>query len=749
MLIDLGCVLVLGVLALAGLGATYTGWEFLVVGTLGLVLGVVLAWLGAAYRWPLVAPVLLAVVLFYLLGGLLCLRDQGAVAPVPDTWRLLTDQGLFGWKDLLTTLPPVDGDSALLVLPWALGLLGGAVGGGLSRLSVGPPWLRAAAPVAAMTALLGLVILLGVSHPQSLLLQGVLFPLVAIGWLGLRNQRTGGALRGRAGRLSRLALGSLVLGLAALVTLPLAGLLPIADSQRVILRNEVEPPFDIGQYPSPLASFRRYVDLKDEPTPENLYNTSLFTITGVEPGTRVRFASLDRYDGVVWGAANDTIPGATNDTYRRVSSTIDNPVEGTPVEVGVTLDEGYSGVWLPVVGALQSMRFDEGDPEAKAESFRFNLAASTAVVPSGVRPGDRYSFTAVLPDDSLSPETAPSSLVGEAADAAAFLETQAQEWSSGESLPMRRMFAIAEYLHDEGRYSDGVVPSEERYHAGHYVRRLSDEFVNAPLMVGNDEQYAAVMALLANRVGVPARVVMGAVVPDGGAVTGADVSAWVEVQAADGSWRTLPTEQFMSDQQPAKLPPQSDRSLTGVNIPPPAPIPPPSTIGDQTDLELEARKSATGDSADDKLTQAIPGWVRLVAVALGGPLLAVLTLGAAVVVAKTWRRRRRRHAGRISARIVGAWRELVDHARDLGHPVPVGSVVTRREQSVAVDSTTAPQLARAADAHVFGPTSPDAETATTYWAAVDAERRALSASAGRRRRLRAAINPRTLGRRPG
>ena len=71
-------------------------------------------------------------------------------------------------------------------------------------------------------------------------------------------------------------------------------------------------------------------------------------------------------------------------------------------------------------------------------------------------------------------------------------------------------------------------------------------------MVGNDEQYAALMALLANEVGVPRpRGAGGAVVPEGGVVTGKDVSAWVELRAADGSWRTLPTEAFMSDEPPA------------------------------------------------------------------------------------------------------------------------------------------------------------------------------------------------------
>ena len=44
-------------------------------------------------------------------------------------------------------------------------------------------------------------------------------------------------------------------------------------------------------------------------------------------------------------------------------------------------------MWLPTVGALQSMTFETGDPRAKAEVFRYNLATSTAVVPSGLRRG--------------------------------------------------------------------------------------------------------------------------------------------------------------------------------------------------------------------------------------------------------------------------------------------------------------------------------------------------------------------------
>ena len=80
---------------------------------------------------------------------------------------------------------------------------------------------------------------------------------------------------------------------------------------------------------------------------------------------------------------------------------------------------------------------------------------------------------------------------------------------------------------------------------------------------------------------------------------------------------------------------------------------------------------------------------------------------------------------------MGAWRELVDHARDLGQVVPLGPTVTRREQSVGIVSGQAGTLARRADSFVFGPSAPEAAAAATYWESVDAERRAMSQEVGR------------------
>lgn len=753
-LVDVAFVIALSSLALLGLAPTFTGWSFLVVGVTGVLIGAGVTLLVRTLGWPPIAAVVIALVAFFLLGGPLTLRSQGdsALLPVGSTVSSLADQAIFGWKDMLTTLPPVDGDGPLLVLPWLLGLVGGTLGVMLTRIESGPAPLRAALALLAPAGLLATVILVGVRHPQSLVIQGVAFAVLCLSWLALRAQRASAGVREGTAGARRTLTAVALLAVAGLLAAPVASLFTGGDDERVVLRNYVEPPFDIGRYASPLAAFRRYVDLGDKKrnldSPTNLYDRELFTVAGPPAGTRVRMATLDHYDGMVWGAANDTVLGVQDDSFQRVSSTIANPIEGEEVEATITLGEGYSGVWLPTIGGLQSMRFETGDPDTKAASFRYNLATSTAVVPSGLHVGDSYSFTAVVPDDSLDAGDGTTGAVGAAAEAAAFLETQAAAWSEGANTPMEQVLAVAAHLRTEGKYSDGVKPNERIYPPGHGVHRLGDQFANSSMIVGNDEQYAAAMALLANRIGVPARVVMGAVIPEGGVVTGRDVSAWVELRAADGTWRTLDTDEFMSDNAPAEQPPQNDQQLTGSVVPPPAPIPPPSTVGEQTDADLKSRKNKRrADEEEDGLLPDVPGWVGFLAKYVGLPLLVVALVLGAIVLAKSIRRRRRRAAERTSARIVGAWRELVDHARDLGQPVPVGAVATRREQSAHITSAEAAQLARKADSHVFGPSDPDAEVASGFWTRIDEERRALSAAVDRRRRWLAAINLTTFRRR--
>jgi hypothetical protein len=747
---DIAFTLALAAIALSALGTSFTGSAYLVVGMVGAVVAVAVTHLARAAGWPIISAVVICLAVFFLLGGPLCLRALGdtSVLPGPSTLARVADQAVFGWKDLLTTLPPIDGDGPLLVLPWLAGLLAGLVGLGLAHQPVRRAWLAAALPVLGMTAVLSGAILVGVRHPQSLVLQGAVFSGLALAWLAVRARRASAAVQGGTTSWVRGAGAVAMLALAAGIALPASGF--VADDERAVARDWVEPPFDIGRYPSPLAGFRKYVDLKGEPNPANVHDKTLLDIEGVAPGTLVRFATMDRYDGMVWGASDDALPGPADDSFQRVSSTIDNPVEGDEVEVTVTLGEGWDGVWLPTVGALQSMDFETTDARAKAEVFRYNLATSTAVVPTGMRPGDRYSFTAVEPDDELTDATVGSSEpTTPLPPGAAFVQGPTEKWTEGAgSDPMDRVLAAAEHLRTEGKYSDGVGRTERVYVAGHSVWRLSDEFVNAPQIVGNDEQYAATMALIANDIGVPARVVLGATVPEGGRVTGKEVAAWVELRAADGSWRTLPTDAFMSTTPPADQVPETNTPMSGTVIPPPNPIPPPSDAGEQSDADLKERKATRkkAEQEDEGLVPGVPGWAGALLTYVGGPVLLLALLLGAVVASKAWRRHRRRSADSASARFVGAWRELVDHARDLGQVVPLGPTVTRREQSVGIVSDHAGALARRADSFVFGPAVPEPAAASTYWDSVDAERRAMSQQVGRWQRVRAAVSLRSLRR---
>lgn len=115
--VDLALLVVLVGIALSGFAASFTGWQFLVVGLAGTVLAAGAAVVCRALGLPAVAAVLATVLVFLLLGGPFTLRSEGDTAflPGPGTLASLVDQLLYGWKDLLTTLPPVEGGGPLLL----------------------------------------------------------------------------------------------------------------------------------------------------------------------------------------------------------------------------------------------------------------------------------------------------------------------------------------------------------------------------------------------------------------------------------------------------------------------------------------------------------------------------------------------------------------------------------------------------------------------------------------------------------
>ncbi|MFD4676443.1 transglutaminase-like domain-containing protein [Lentzea sp. NPDC058450] len=732
-LADAAFLTALFVVALLGFHGTYSDWGFLLVGCAGLLLGVVSGHVASVLRRPMIAVAVMTVAVFFLLGGAVAMRGSGAV-PTPATMSDLAGLGVHGWKQLLTTLPPVDGTGPLLVLPYILGLLCGAGGFTLARrVSL------SAAPAGAPLAVLVVVILLGTGEATGLL--GALFAAIGTGWTAVRaaRRRTGARVSGvRVTRaVTAVALAGVAAGLVLLVSPALPG---TGSADRLVLRNYVEPPFEVGAYASPLVGYRKHT--KDA---NQLWDQTLFTVEGLPEGGRVRIATLDGYDGRVWGATNDPSGAAgplQRNNFQRIGVRI--PVAGTGAEADVTvrIEAAYAtadelSAWLPTAGQAREIAFDGERKAGHTESLRYNLATASGIVADRLKEGDTYRLRTVLPaagvPDDAQPFGRPSVRTGDLA----FVRSKVAKWTGGATTIAERLKAAATYLRDNGAYTDGG-PGETEYLPGHSAARLT-AFFNAKRPAGNDEQYAAAYALVANEIGMPARVVLGAVPGSGGVVRGENVQAWVEIHLADGTWAAIPNTEYMPDRskKPDHQPPQEIENTDAAVVPPPNTVKMPSSLVDAS------RTDVNGITTPPIAPPFFPLWLRELLADVGTVVLPVLALVGLVVGAKTTRRHRRRTRGSTPTRFATGWRELVDHARDLGATVPRG--LTRRQEATRLQERFDLRgLAAAADAQVFGPGTPDQAAVDAYWAAVREARSRMRASVPWWRRWLAAVDVRTF-----
>lgn len=719
--VDVLAVVVLATISLAGFADIFAGARWMVVAAAGVAVGLVWTLVLITLRLGLGVVLPLLPVPYLLTAGLLALGSSGLLLGVPDI-ETITDVavGTVGsWRVLVETAPMVDGEGSVLLIPYALGLFPVGAASALALRS-----RRAALPLLPLATGLVLALVLGVTEPFSTLLQGIGFGVVALAWVGHRGLRieAGGPSDTTMGSVSgrRLLVGVAVVGLVAAASY-VAVDMP-EDNRRRVLREAVLP-YDSVYLETPLSAFRRFRD-QGPGVYTNLADRKLFRVRGAEEGARVRVAVLDRYDGTRWYADDDTSPDDFTDRFLRVSSRVDNPARGEERLYTFFVRSTWDLPWVPTIGALQAFEFYDDYASDRLPDLRYNRATDTALLPGGLHVEEDYVLTAIPTPDKLTvrmkPFRRPDTTLQEAAD---FLDVPAQAWSLGAKTPMAGVFRIAERLRERGRYSDGAFGWETRFDAGQDEQRLDEGFVNAPTMVGNDEQYAATMALLANRIGVPARVAVGAVLGRNGVLKGKHLDAWVEIRVANGSWRVLPTRAFMG-----RRPPRRDSApLPEVRLPPEQR---PQDRPRQQEPEVQDEPEAQ-EQQDEAAEEPLPRW----------PLLLLVPLAVGVVpLLKALRRRRRRAATPTSLAYLGGWDELVDTAHDLGLPVPRS---TRPAQAVALG--VRPGLARDADVATFSPDEPD--TAEQFWALVDEERSGLRSSAHPVRRVLAPLDPRSLLRR--
>ena len=756
-LIDAGMVFLLGFLALFEFHTTYAGWDFMGVAMIGLVLGLVIAHLANVLRQPMIVLAAMGVAAFFLLGGAVAVRDVPGAGAIPTggTLKSLANSAVHDWRDLLTTVPPVDGSGSLLVLPYILGLFCGLGGFALARRTKGAVW-----PVFAPLAVFAAVILLGTVHPASTELFGSLFAVAALVWTAMRHQRQRPVVSSGSGRGTRLAIGGVLLALAGFGAYLLGPHVPGSESHsRVVLRKYITPPVQIGNYPSPLAEYRGYVGQQDG----SLASSVLFKVGGSLPaGTAIRFATLDAYNGNVWTASNtDTTVDGVPNAFLKVGPTLDNPARGRTYKMTVSIGS-YNDYWLPAAGAIQAIKFTDSDATSQTDGFRYDLATSTGIVPTTLSStkSNTDSYTLRVAGVTTPTLTAGDTLAGGAqldtdAAFAEVLQNAAKALGGQSGNTTDQVLKMAQTLLHDGYYTHGDTKGIEYYLPGHSEKRIQS-FVNGveqgfPPYVGDDEQYAAAFALTIEELGVPARVVVGVPsMPSSGVVTGANVRAWVEVQSAEGGWLQIPSNQFISS-----TPPPENQLAQKLQQPPGSDLPPPAQGRPKTSLDDSAQAdSSSNDLVKKKTTTShsggfsLPGWLIDIGQYVGLPLLVLALIGLIIVGCKALRRQRRRTRGSPGARLVLGWREATDSARDLGSVLPPRS--TRREQAVALSNADGPALARLADSYVFGGQEITDDNARVFWVEVAKARKSMNSAAGRWHRLRAAVSITTfLPRLPG
>jgi len=735
--------MVLGALAAAGWASVFVGLSGVVVGVVGALAGVLVAWLSSALRLSPVATFAL------LLGGFVLFSGpavpDGSITgflPGPQVPPMLLGGLVDGWSDLVTTAAPVGLELGLGVVPYTCGVLAGfgaMILARRTRLSLVP----AAPPLVAV----GASILFGRVAAANVLVQGGGFAVVAVGWASVRANRPRRSLDGEI-YWPRITGGAVMLGIITMVAVVVGPNLPAVEStNRTVLREEVIPPFDPRNYPSPLASLRAYR------TNPDARDRTYFVADGVRKGDRIRLATMDTYDGVVWSVSAQKVSGGGR--FERVGAEIlpvgaeilrvpDWPARHIVVDV-----KAYTGVWVPTMGATRRARFRGPSADGVQQAFRYNRATGTGATPNPLRSGmtvDIDSRVAPQPDEAKAgrakPGTTSSAIDPELAAVMDDISKAIVQFTAGAETPFAKAKMMEKRLR-AGYFSDSLEDASgpASVPAGHSIQRLT-EFLEVERPIGNDEQYAAAMAVMADLSGLPARVVMG-IVPDRTgdrvAIKGRNFRAWVEINFAELGWVEFyptPPDTEIPKEQPKK---REEVVIRNQPQPPPPRLDVPETIPESTKRN---KKEPPKPPKQEDTPDGLPAWVGLVATYVGIPLAVVLALIAAIVGLKALRRRRRRTRGTAVDQISGAWLEILDRLRDIGHWPRPSSTRLEVAATAADDGLWAAgeRFATDVDTHMFGPAEPDAAAVKAVWGSLGQHIASLNSALSTGERVRAAVS---------
>ena len=512
----------------------------------GVACGLLIAAASTRWRWDALTTVLSVVVTYFLLGSAAALRAEALYGflPTGKTLQVMVLGSFRAWKDLLTLTAPVSVYSGPALVPWMCGLVCAVLAGLITARSG-----RAVLGSIPLVVMGVISVFFGLSH-HALPVWAVLawWALLAAWWaLAAQYQRitlgqdvlvgrsASGGGEATAARQSRstVYVGTRLLGALAVLAVSVGVALPAAaflgaGGTRIVGRDLVDPPLDIQAYPSPLSSFRHYTtDLQDE---------TLLTVSDLPENQRVRIAAMDVYDGTTFGMSTKRGDGHTG--YIPVESTIPGRPEGDSLVTVTT--SGLSGPWVPVLGSPSEIAFTGAGSAAQKDGLYVDTWANAALTtgPAGTMTYNvRTSFAEPVRDEDLaSLSVVPLSVTDK--NVPEGLATKVSEITQNASTALSAARAIEHYLANNGYYlNENTQFSRPGVRTDRLERMLSSD----EQLIGDDQQYSALMALMLHQLGMNARVVMGAY-PEGGSqggpatLHGSDIRAWVEVEFEGGVW---------------------------------------------------------------------------------------------------------------------------------------------------------------------------------------------------------------------
>ncbi|MBO0608746.1 DUF3488 and transglutaminase-like domain-containing protein [Myceligenerans salitolerans] len=739
---DLGALTVMCGAIVVGFGPVWGTPGYLLPAVGGTVLGLSIAWLCAWRRWPAVTVAALAIVGYLLFGAVLALpRDAfGGVVPSLTTLQDLLLGAIQGWKAFVTTVPPLYSFPDLAIVPYLMMLLVALVAASIALRVRHASW--ALLPI--MVGLAG-VILLGTLETALPVVQGLVIAVVGLLWGGVR------AMGARVGTHSisteqsreatrrlvwyRVRTGAVILGAAA-VAAGFAGPALLPDSPRTVLREEIVPPKDLHDFSTPLATFRHYA--KDEK------ETEILRVSGLPENARIRLATLDEYDGVVYDAAGS---GGATGVFTRVGQEIVTAAQGDPATIQVT-SLAYDDVWVPEVGALTGVTWTGSRAADQGVGTYYNSETETAVTLAGVKPGDTYQLDTLLTTYPSEEELADATVSEvelpdtEKRSLPANVSSKVAQYIGEETDPAAKLFFIRDALEAGGILSSGLE-GQPPSRPGHAAERI-DNLLEQDDMIGDEEQFAVAFALLARQTGIPARVVMGfeedeesdRAAGEEWLVRGENVSAWIEVPFEGYGW------------VPIDVDPDEDTKIQPEPQTQEVPKPPVLQEPEPPEEPEQNKAGSVEDEEQDEADNEGFDWAMLLTIVLAVaiPLALVLLPILLILAHKARRRTRRRTAEELADRFSGGWHEVVDAVTDMGTSVPRSA--TRREGAGLIATKhEAPgtlMLAHRADATVFSGRQPTQAEVDSFWEEVDTVLGGLRSSVGTRQRIAAALSLRSV-----